>query len=353
MKTLSVGLACALALTSFGCATDRDGDGDGTGSGSGSGSGEPPPPTPPRTLDLTGTYRVHSTYDIADAVPGTAGSILGGLIDATDSPNDPMAWVLDQVIAQVGDPTAQTILSAAATLVAGDLNAQLIDLAPGLVNGLLDLGDKLAAVTQKFGVEERFEIGVTVGDAALSNKVTADGLRFTLDGVTKDFLFASYNLDDVIVPGVPVSLQNTSVTIGRHALPLEYGTVVRIALDEVVIPSIAPGSNSIGELLNSLVDCQAVGASISSSLGFGGPALWAGACIAGLNALAEPIYDQIAAIDQQLIIDASGTCRAVDTNTDYKVDRLEVGVWTGTATFDGAGGALGISTFNGTRLELP
>ena len=351
MKTLSVGLACALALTSFGCATDRDGDGEGPGSGSG--SGEPPPPTPPRTLDLTGTYRVHSTFDIADAVPGTAGSILGGLIDATDSPDDPMAWVLEQLVQQVSDPTLQSALSFVAATVAADLNAQVTTLAPGLVNGLLDLGEKLAAVTQKFGVEERFEIGVTVGDAALSNKVTADGLRFTLDGVTQDFLFASYDLDDVIVPGVPVSLQNTSVTIGRHALPLAYGTIVRIALDEVVIPSIAPGSNSIGELLNSFVDCPAVGQSISDSLGFGSPTIWSTACVAGLNALAEPIYDQIATIDQQLIIDASGTCRAVDTNTDYKVDRLEVGVWTGTATFDGAGGALGTSTFNGTRLELP
>ena len=59
MKVAPVSFALALALTA--CGPDRavdDGDDDIME--------EPQPPPPvPRTLDLVGTYRLHSTFDIA------------------------------------------------------------------------------------------------------------------------------------------------------------------------------------------------------------------------------------------------------------------------------------------------
>ncbi len=354
MKTLSVGLACALALTSFGCATDRDGDGDGTGSGSGTGSGEPPPPPPPRTLDLTGTYRVYSQFDIAENMPGAAGSILNGLLDATDDPTDPAKWLLEQLIAQA-DPQYQSALNLFLPFVADELNQQLTSWAPGLVNGINDLGDTLDAVTRKFGLTERFEIttGPAIEGIGSVAKITVDGVRFTLDGTTSDYLFASYDLDNVITTGVGVSLQNTQVQVAQHQLPIKYGALLRIALDEVVIPAIDPDANNLGELFNEWVNCANVGVIVSDAVGVGSAGLWQGFCVAGLNALAEPIYDQITGIDGDLVFEIAGPARAVDTNADYKVDRFEVGTWTGMTSYNDTDGALGPSTWNGTRLELP
>ena len=75
-KVRFVALALALGATAGGCSSDPSmmpggGDDDGGGSdGSGGGGTTPPPPAP---LDATGKYTMHSTFDIATNLPGTAG----------------------------------------------------------------------------------------------------------------------------------------------------------------------------------------------------------------------------------------------------------------------------------------
>src|SRR5262245_35665427 len=98
-KLASLSLAFALALTGCGDNTHDDDDGN----GSGSGSQEP-------KLDVTGMYRVNSTFDIATNMPGGSGSFLNGLIAATDDPDDPMSWLLDQMLAQLPNGTFKTVL---------------------------------------------------------------------------------------------------------------------------------------------------------------------------------------------------------------------------------------------------
>ena len=99
MKLSPIGLAFALALT--GCA-DSSGTGDDTG-GDGSGSQQEPQPEP--QMDAQGAFRVNSTFDVATNMPGASGNFLNGLIAATDDPDDPMSWLVDQMLAKMDDGT--------------------------------------------------------------------------------------------------------------------------------------------------------------------------------------------------------------------------------------------------------
>ena len=120
------------------------------------------------------------------------------------------------------------------------------------------------------------------------------------------------------------------------------------------IPSLDPTAHDLGDLLANAVDCNALGQSIADALGFGGAAIYAGACTLGLDAAANAIYDQITGIDSSALeFDMSGVSATVDADGDYDVDRLENGVWTGTLGYSGTTAPLANATYNGTKVEVP
>lgn len=329
MKNL-VSLSLALALAATGCGDNiLDGDGGGDGPGSDMGSGD----EPAKELDATGTYRLHSTFDIAANMPGSAGAFVNGLISATDDPDDPMSWLLDQMLAQMPDGTVKSILVGAKPFVAGYLNDQLTQLAPDLVATVLEVGQNLAAMTKQFGVNERMVIAGA--DQTLLATITADGVRFTIDGNAIDLAFVDHDVDDVITDGVLVTIEDEArMRIGEHVLPLPYGAIVRMGLDAAIIPAIDPTAHDLADLLGNVVDCAAVGQGIADALDFGSAAFWASACTGGLNYAADLVYDQITAADSTLTFHLTGNARVSDTDGDHKLDTLRFGTWAGSLTYD-------------------
>ncbi|HEY5949555.1 MAG TPA: hypothetical protein VIV40_28870, partial [Kofleriaceae bacterium] len=299
-------MAFALALTGCG---DNLGDDDGNGGdGSGSGSGSDDQPEP--KLDATGTYRLHSTFDIATNMPGGAGSFVNGLIAATDDPDDPSSWLLDQMLAQMPNGTFKSILQAAKPVVAGYLNDQLTQLAPDLVGTVLEVGHHMADLTKHFGLDEKLIVGSA--DQTLVATVVADGVRFTIDGNEIDLAFVDHNVDDVRADGVLITVENEArMLIGEHTLPLAYGPIVRMGLDAAIIPAIDPTAHDLVELLDHVVNCQSVGASIADALDFGTASFWASACTTGLTGAANLVYDQIATNDS-LTFHVTGNARVSD-----------------------------------------
>ena len=77
---LTFALALAIGATAAGCGSDPSqmGGGDDDGGGGGGGSNMP------KQLDPTGTYTMHSTFDLATNMPGTAGTVVNTIIAATD-----------------------------------------------------------------------------------------------------------------------------------------------------------------------------------------------------------------------------------------------------------------------------
>jgi hypothetical protein len=348
MKTTSLSLALLALLGAAGCADHSVGAGD-DGMGDGSGSQEEPTPEP--QMDAQGTYRVNSTFDIATNMPGTAGSVLNGIIAATDDADDPMSWLLDQMLAQMDDGTLKDILVAAKPFVAGYLNDRLHDLAPDLVDTLVDVGQRMEDMTKHFGLNEKLEVSSV--DQVYIARVTADGVRFTINGTSTDLDFFSHDIDNVVANDVLITYDKpgSRLGIGDHTLPLPYGKIVRVGLDFAIIPAIDPTAHNLAELLDHLINCQAVGSNIATALGFGSASFWGAACHSGVTAGANVLYDQLADQNSKLSLKLVGSSRAADTNNDYKLDKLVFGNWQGTMKYETDDAALAQpAEYTGNRM---
>lgn len=352
VKTLSFALALAIGSAVTGCAADAPNDMGGGGGGGGDGSGSD---DAPKALDASGKYTMRSTFDIATNMPGKVGEVTNAIIDATDSPDDPTHWILDQIIAKMPSGTFKNILQGAEPFVAGYLNDRLLNIAPDFVSTMVQVGKDFGIASKNFGLNEQLE--VSGSGQTYSSTVTALGVHFKIDTLETDVNFADHAMSNVSAAGVAVGLDATGkLDIAEHKLPLSYGKVLRLGLDTVIIPALDSNATNLQTLLADLVNCQAVGSAINDALvsqfGFGGGAtLWQGACTAGLQYGAQQIYSKMDGIDTSALeFGLVGTAKAVDTNHDSKVDALQTGKWTGTLSYSGTPAPLAAATFTGQRM---
>jgi hypothetical protein len=353
VKNLSFVLALALGAAAAGCAADSPDDNGGGGGGGGSGSGSD---DAPRALDASGKYQMASTFDIASNMPGKVGEVTNAFIQMTDGAADPAEWIIEQIIAKTTNSTLKNILTTAKPFVAGYLNDRLLQIAPDFVDSVIQVGNDFGQMAKNFGLNETLE--VSGSGTMYTSTVTALGVHFKVDNVESDILFADHMIAPITAASVAVSLDATGkLDIAEHKLPLSYGKVLRVGLDEVIIPGINPSATNLQTLLASLVDCNAVGQAINDALvsqfGFGGGAgTWATACSAGLVVGAQAVYTKIDSIDgSALEFGLTGTAKAVDKNNDSKVDTIQTGKWTGTLSYGTSAPApLAAATFVGTRM---
>jgi hypothetical protein len=356
-KNLGFASILALGVAATGCASNQPGtpgDDDGGGDNGGSDNGSD---TTPHTMDATGKYAVQSTFDIATNVPGTAGAIVNGIIDATDSPDDPTHWVLDQIVNQLPNGTAKTLLQGAIPFVSGYLNDRVLDWAPDFVTTMVQVGNDFGDITKHFGLNETLDVAGGGVDGQYSAVRTSFGAHFKIDTQTFDLAFADYNVQNVVVNGIGIQLDATGkLSVGDHVLPLPYGGIIHIGLDAAVIPMVDANAHNLNELLANHIDCLAVGTYINNALvenfGFGpGASAMQSACTAGLNAGANAIYAKLNTLNSTAMeFDLNGTAKTADANHDYKVDALQTGKWEGSMKYAGTPAPLAPATFTGTRM---
>jgi len=351
VKNLSFVLALALGAVATGCAADSPDDGDGSGGGGG-GSGSDDAPRP---MDASGKYQMASTFDIATNAPGKVGEVTNTFIAMTDGAADPAEWIIEQIIAKTTNSTLKNILTTAKPFVAGYLNDRLLQIAPDFVVTVLQVGNDFGQMARNFGINETLE--VSGSGTMYTSTVTALGVHFKVDNVESDIMFADHSMAAVTAANVALTLDATGkLDVGEHKLPLSYGKVLRLGLDEMIIPSINPSATNLQTLLASLVNCQAVGQAINDALvqqfGFGGGAgTWQTACTAGLAFGSQAVYSKIDSIDSSALeFGLVGVAKAVDSNKDSKVDTIQTGKWTGTLSYGGTPAPLSAATFSGTRM---
>jgi hypothetical protein len=333
MRTSSlVSTTLLLALgAAAGCAAEAPGmPGQGSGSGSGSGSGAVP--TSPE-----GKFAMKSDFDIATNMPGTAGDVINELIKATDDPDDPSRYILEKIVSTLPDGTFKNLVKGAIPLAAGYLNDRLLEVAPDFVTKILDVGDKFGQVAKHFGTIEILDVngqGVAVH--------TVDGVHFKVDQTELDFMFKDVGIKDVAVPGVMVTLDKTGkLAIADHKLPLTYGAMVRLGVDEVVIPLVDPSATTLADLLHNMVDCHAVGQYVYDAIGIGSPSTFESGCTSGLTAGANEVYKLVDKIDTAALeFDVAGTAKGIDKTGDGKMDSIQTGNWAGTLSYSGTAAPL-------------
>ena len=354
-KVRFVALALALGATAGGCSSDPsmmpgggddDGGGGGGAGGSGGGGGGNQPPAP---LDATGKYTMHSTFDIATNLPGTAGDVVSTIIDATDDDDDPTHWLLDQIIAHVPNDTVRDILSASEGFVAGYLNERLLDLAPDFLSTLVQISRDLGDVGKQFGLAETLELA-HAGDNYMAVH-TVTGAHFKLGDQEGDYALSNYQLPNVVVSNVAVTMDQTGqLAIAAHDVSLAYGQLLRLGLDAAIIPALDPSAHNLGELLTSKAHCDKIGSAIADAIHIGSASLFKSACINGLNAAANFVYSKISSIDgTALKFGLTGSARATDKNNDRKIDAIQTGNWSGTLSYGATPTPLLPATFSGEK----
>ena len=283
---------------------------------------EPPPPPP---IDPSGHYVLNSTYQLT-APPASAAPALAELRSATDGPDDPSRYLLDLVIAQLPEEV-QRYARVVAPILAAYLNERITTVAPHFLDGMHALADGLHRISLRFGTRDDFRID---GDRLRRTLVA-----FAYDGVT------------ISVPEVgaatSIAIDGDTLSIGRHEVTIEYGDMLRLGFDRVVIPNVVPKATDLSHALRELVDCKQLGIVTADWLAFGSPSIYEQACAIALTTVAAKIYDALPRSSALLIVE--GTAHAVDHDRNGTLDAIEAGVWTGTvgdaplglATFDGEG----------------
>ncbi len=338
-------LSLLTAGSLVGCAADAPDQGDDDiddPSGDGDDDGTQPVPTTPE-----GTFRVNSTFDLATNVPGTPGQVANYFILATDDPDDPSKFIVEKLIEALPAGSIKNTAQDAAPFITGYLNDRLLEIAPELLTKIIDIGDAFGQVARNFGTVETLAISSN-GQATK----TVTGVQFKVDDVELEFPFTDYGMDDVAVTGLNVSLdQAGKLTISEHQVGLSYGKILRLALDQAIIPFIDPSASNLGDILHSLVNCEAVGEYVFDAIGIGSPSTFENACTLGLTAGAAALYNQIDSIDgNALEFGMSGVARGIDKNRDGRMDDITTGTWSGTLGYAGTPAALGQAKFFGASM---
>lgn len=346
ITTTRLALVASLALS----ATAACGPGSSDMGGDDGGGGSNQPPNKP--LDATGTYTLHSTFDLATNMPGTAGAVVNTIIAATDDVDDPSRWIIDQILAKLPSGTAKDLLEGAEAIGVGALNDELKQIAPDFVSTMIQVGQDFGDLAKHVGLNETLTLtpSQTAGGYIATHTVT--GLHYELGNQKGDLRFANYQLPDVAVSSVAVTMDATGqLTIAAHDVPVSYGKLLKLGLDAAIIPLIDPSAHDLNSLLVHQVDCKAVGQAIADFIHFSSAAgTLASACSDGLGIGTSLIYSKIVAIDSSALkFSINGSARAVDRNNDRQIDQIQTGTWAGTLAYGATPTPLIPATFFGER----
>jgi hypothetical protein len=315
---------------------DPDGDGD-----------------PDQPLDATGMYQIDSRFDLISGMPGTVGEVANTFVEMTDDPYDPASWLIDTVLASWDGGIAEDLIEGARPGLDALLHEKLMERAPDLVNQLVEVGDRFGQVAREFGINSTLEVVGDSGDG-LSATHTAMGYHFAINGTEHAYTLDELERDPVAIEGIGVEFDGTSLRLSEHSVPLQYGGFLAMVLDDVIIPQVHAGAHDLGDLLQSLVDCDAVGQSIYDELDFGSPGVYAGLCTMGLETGAGFVMNKLVSIDEeaQVKLIIAGSAHAADQSGDRRIDTLSSGAWTGAIDYAGSMGTLleDANTFTGQRM---
>ena len=306
------------------------------------------PDNPPVPLTAEGKFMVMSELDLATNMPGTPGQVVNYFIAATDDPDDPTKFLVDELIKAMPEGSAKNYAKSAAPYIVGYLNERLLEVAPNLLTRIVDIGDAFGDCAKHFGTIETLEI-----DAAGHAVKTVTGVHFEVDQVPMDFALKDYGIADIKVEGVNVMLeQSGKLTIADHKVGVKYGAILKLALDQAVVPMIDPSAQNVGDILKKAVNCVKVGQYVYEAVGFGAASTYQSACTAGLGAASNLLYSKLASMDGvALELNLNGVARAVDKNRDGKMDDIQNGSWSGKLGYAGTPADLPMGAkFYGTKM---
>ncbi|HVK85044.1 MAG TPA: hypothetical protein VM513_13100 [Kofleriaceae bacterium] len=300
----------------------------------------------PVPLTPEGRFTVQSDFDLATNLPGTAGTVANYFINATDDPEDPSKFIIEQLVNALPDGSIKNTLNGSIPFVAGYVNDKVRALTPEFVDKIIDLGDAFGQVTHHFGTNEILEI--TAGGRGTK---TINGLHLVIDNVPLDIAFTDHGIQPITVANVQVALDQAGrLTVQPHVVPMKYGALVKLALEQAVIPMVDPSASTLEDALKNVVNCQAVGQWVYEAVDIGSASTFESACNTGLHLAPQALYGYLDSLDTSALeFNLTGTARGVDRNGDSKMDEIQTGVWTGEVKYSGSPAPLSTAKFHGSK----
>jgi hypothetical protein len=297
-------------------------------------------------FNLVGTYELDSRFDMVSGLPGTAGDVVNEIIAMTDGINDPAEYILDIIEEESGfDIPGRPAFDA----VANDL---IKSNAPGFVAAFIDLANDFGQVATKFGTDSTIRVSEASGAEGLLAAHTLHGFHFTIDSQSYVFTNADLGIEDVQVTGIDTGVDRDRVSLKEHAMPVQYGGFLALALEDILVPMVDPGAINLFELLDRNVDCVAIGQAVNDAIGFIPASTATSLCRTGLQEASKFVMDKLTELDG-IDLHIAGDARLQETNGDRMVDNLTQGKWSGSIDYLGEAAALAAdaNVFTGARVQ--
>ncbi|MEO8841156.1 MAG: hypothetical protein ABI591_17745 [Kofleriaceae bacterium] len=299
------------------------------------------PPISTIPTHITGTYDLMGQLDL-QTLPEPATYVLSELASATDSPDDPARYLIDQMVAGMPEGTWKAIATGLAGYVAPYVETEIDRIAPRFAPGIRAISAGLNAIARHITTLERLSISAdgTTTRALVGLQLANTPVEFAAGGAADSLALSRSVIDNT-----------GTLAIASHHLSFPFGEMLRLGLDRAVIPPIDLSAGDLATALRDLVDCHQLGITFADHAGFGSASMYETACGAGMTALASKIYDRLAAIDlaSSFELEVSGTAVGVDHDGDGTMDVITNGTWVGATNYAGTKGPLGLATFTGEK----
>jgi hypothetical protein len=333
-------------------------------------------------LNPAGTYTVNNTFDFTDAIPGTIGDVIRGLVRFFGDRNHEREIaglifdLVDNFVRQAAGAIGGLVIDLVRGWVEDDLNDIINDYidndAPDWVRSFFLIGEDLVGIVSQMEVISRMRLGKLRADGTFEGSQNWIGMAFywrlQCEG-DPDPMCGRYEftMDEVAAALEGVNLVYGQFTgrvhsydqgiINQHTMDLQYGRLILFVLNHIVLPEIADGATNLRDGLLNLANCPAFADGITGGrdhLRIGGINIvsrntiegWCTTIIGLAGDAAEAIIGRLR-IDTRLTLD--GTFRFVEENDDLQPDLITEGRWRGVIRTAEDEGPPFDGTFEGVR----
>jgi hypothetical protein len=319
----------------------------------------------PLPLNPAGAYTVRNQFDFTDAIPGTLGDVIRGLVQFFGSQHQEreIGGLLFDLVEGLARQAAGAIGGLVIDLIRGwvedDLNDIINDYidndAPDWVRDFFTIGEDLLQVVSNLEVISKLRLSKPRRDGSFEGSQNWLGLAFYWrlpcqddPNAAEDCGRYEFTMDEVSAALEGVNLVYGQFTgrvhsydqalIDPHTLDLQYGRLIMFVLNNIILPWIADGADNMRDAVLNMVNCPGFADGITggrSHLRIGGINIashgtiegWCTTIFGVAGDAAEAIIGRLR-IDTRLTID--GEMTLVEETDDLVVDGLIDGVWRGT-----------------------
>lgn len=337
-------------------------------------------------LNPAGSYTVQNTYDFTDAIPGTLGDVINGLVQffGTRNQEREIAALLFDVIENLARNFAGGLAGLAVNLLRDWLEDELNDIindwidddAPDWVRDFFTIGQDIVGIVAEMEVISRVRISKPRRDGSFDGSQNWVGMAFywrlPCEGdPDPECGRYEFTMDEVAAAAEGIQLVFGQFTgrihsynqglFDQHTMDLQYGRLIMFVLNNIVLPYIADGATNLRDALLNMANCPGFADGVTGGRGH--------LRIAGINIVSRDtiegwctggigiVGDAASAIIGRLRVDTRLTLQGelvfIEESDDLVVDRIENGTWTGVIRTSDDEGPPFDGTFHGPMDGAP